>query len=246
MDRSSSPPRYVAAVLAAGVLVATAACSGGGPSGSATKSASPSAQLTGGQAEASLISPSALGAQWNPAAGGGTGRQDALLRSKANKADCQTLLERLRSGNLIGATPTAKATEAFTEPSRNARMTYQVAAFSQADAVKGMAWLKTLPNVCDGFTAVDPSGNKAIAQVVQTSLPKAGDDRFGVRMSMVTTVQGLKTTLALEAAAARIGPNAVSVTNGGLGGAGHADTRQAIQSGAQRLQKVLAGQTPQG
>ncbi|QRX96351.1 hypothetical protein [Streptomyces noursei] len=120
-----------------------------------SRAGNPSAQLTGGQAEASLISPSALGAQWNPAAGGGTGRQGALLR---------------------------------------------------------------------------PSGNKAIARVVRTSLPKAGDDRFGVRMSMVTTVQGLKATLALEAAAARIGPNAISVTNGGLGGAGHADTRQAIQS----------------
>ncbi|MFE3646771.1 hypothetical protein ACFXPZ_02495 [Streptomyces sp. NPDC059101] len=245
MDRSSSPPRCVAAVLAAGILMATAACSTSSPSRSAAKSASPGAKLTGSQAQAALISPSALGAQWNPA-GGGSDRQDTLLKSKANKADCQTFLERLRSGNLMGATPSAKATEAFAQPSRSARMTYQVASYSQADADKGMAWLKTLPNVCDGFTAVDTSGNKVIAQVFQTSLPKAGDDRFGVRMSMVSTVQGLKTTLALEAAAARVGPNVISVTNGGLGGAGHADTQQAIGSGAQRLQKVLAGQTPPG
>ncbi|WP_274918093.1 hypothetical protein [Streptomyces sp. WZ-12] len=246
MDRSPSLPRCAATVLAAGILMTTAACSGGGSSGSATKSTSPPGKLTGSQAQAALISPSALGAQWNPASGGGTGRQDTLLQSKANKPNCQTLLDRLRSGNLMGVTPTAKAGEAFTEPSRNARMTYQVASYSRADADKGMAWLRTLPNVCDGFTAVDGSGNKVIAQVVQTSLPKAGDDRFGVRLSMVTTVQGLKTTLALEAAAARIGPNVISVTNGGLGGAGHAATQQAIQSGGQRLQKVLSGQTPPG
>ncbi|AIA08076.1 hypothetical protein [Streptomyces noursei] len=246
MDRSSSPPRCLATVLAAGILMATAACSGGSSSGSATPSASPTAKLTGSQAEAALISPSALGAQWNPVSGGGTGRQDTLLHSKANKANCQTFLDRLKSGNLMGAAPTAKAGEAFTEPSRHARMTYQVGSYSPADADKGMAWLKTLPNVCDGFTAVGGSGNKVVAQVVQTSLPKAGDDRFGVRLSMVTTVQGLTTTLALEAAAARIGPNVISVTNGGLGGAGHADTQQAIQSGAQRLQKVLSGQTPPG
>ncbi|MFE7318770.1 hypothetical protein ACFU7T_37590 [Streptomyces sp. NPDC057555] len=246
MDRSSSPPFCVATVLAAGILTATAACSGGSPSGSATKSASPPAKLTGSQAEAALISPSALGAQWNPASGGGTGRQDTLLRGKANKANCQTFLDRLRSGNLMGATPTAKATEAFTEPSKSARMTYQVASYAQADADKGMAWLKTLPNVCDGFTTADPSRNKAVAQVAQLSLPKAGDDRFGVRMTMVTTVQGLKTALTVDAAAARIGPNVLSVTNGGLAGAGDADTQQAVESGAQRLQKVLAGQTPPG
>ncbi|MGD3105486.1 hypothetical protein [Streptomyces sp. YGL11-2] len=192
-----------------------------------------------------MISPSALGAQWNPATGGAT-RQDALLQSKVNKANCQTLLGRLESGNLMGATPTAKAAEAFNEPSRNAKMTYQVASYSEADADKGMAWLKTLPNVCDGFTAVDPSGNKAIGQVVQTSLPNAGDDRFGVRMTMASTVQGLRTTLTLDAAAARIGPNVISVTNGGTGGAGSADTQQAVQSGVQRLQRVLAGKTPQG
>ncbi|MFI1198575.1 hypothetical protein ACH4VR_03725 [Streptomyces sp. NPDC020883] len=125
-------------------------------------------------------------------------------------------------------------------------MTYLGASYSQADADKGMAWLKSLPNVCDGFTAVGPSGDKAVAQVTQVSLPKAGDDRFGVRMTMISTVQGLKTTLTVDAAATRTGPNVVSVTNGGLGGAGDADTKQAVESGARRLQKVLAGKTPQG
>jgi hypothetical protein len=47
--------------------------------------------------------------------------------------------------------------------------------------------------------------------------------------------------LTLDFAAVRVGDRAVSLTNGGLGGAAQDSTQQAVQVGTQRLQDVLAG-----
>lgn len=248
MDRTTPrPPRRAVAppAVAVAVLVAATACSGGGSSGSAAPSASPSSQLTDSQAKSALISVAALGAQWKAGAGSASaGTKDALLRSKTDKADCQVLLDRLNSVDLFGAGPTAKSTGVFTESSKNARLTYQVASYRPEALDKAMDWLKTLPSACDAFTATDPSGNKVTGQVVKTKLPDAGDDRIGLRTTLATTVQGLKATLTLDAAAVRVGSSAVTVTNGGLDGAEGSATEQAVQKGVPRLKEALAGRTP--
>lgn len=253
MDRTTPrPPRRAAAPPPVAVLMAmtmtitaTACSGGGGSSGSAAKSASPNTQLTDSQAKSALIGISALGAQWKAGAGSASaGTQDALLRSRTDKPDCQVLLDRLNSVDLFGAGPTAKSTEAFTESSRNARLTYQVASYRPDALDKAMDWLKTLPAGCDAFTATDPSGNKVNGQVVATKMPDVGDDRIGLRTTLATTVQGLKATLTLDTAAVRVGSSAVTVTNGGLDGAEGSATEQAVRKGVPRLTEALAGKTP--
>ena len=81
-------------------------------------------------------------------------------------------------------------------------------------------------------------------QVVEASLPKAGDARQGLTMTMTGTSDGDPVTLTLDVAAVRVGTDAITVTNGGLGGADHDSTKTAVQQGTDRLKDVQAGRTP--
>ncbi|KOV27638.1 hypothetical protein [Streptomyces sp. XY152] len=51
--------------------------------------------------------------------------------------------------------------------------------------------------------------------------------------------------LTLEVAAVRIDANAITVTDGVLGGVEQDSTTAAVEQGTQRLREVLAGRTPQ-
>jgi hypothetical protein len=87
--------------------------------------------------------------------------------------------------------------------------------------------------------------------VVPTVLPGVGDAREGLRLTMSGASSGdsgdgsgAAPMLTLDFAAVRVGDRAVSLTNGGLGGAAQDSTQQAVQVGTQRLQDVLAGRPP--
>jgi hypothetical protein len=81
-------------------------------------------------------------------------------------------------------------------------------------------------------------------QVVEASLPDAGDARQGLTVTVKGTAEGNPVTLTLDVAAVRVGTDAIAVTNGGLDGADHDTTETAVQSGVQRLEEVQAGRTP--
>ncbi|MFF4347317.1 hypothetical protein [Streptomyces sp. NPDC001530] len=266
------PSCLLASALTAGMLLSTAACSslgGFGGSGRTGVSASPAAKdspaasavrtLSEEQAQAALITNSDLGSQWTETEGSATWR-DALLKSKVdteafvtdkgNAADCQQLLDGLYAEDLLGEPKGARGVTGFDDSNDSddsdddGQMHYQVAAYGQAEVEAKLAWLKTLPDTCDQFTAVDNKGGQQTVQVISTSLPDVGDARQGLRVTMTGELEGDPSTLTLDFAAVRVGDSALSLTNGGLDGADEDSTQQAAQAGAQRLKDVLAGKTP--
>ncbi|GAA1928425.1 lipoprotein [Streptomyces sodiiphilus] len=243
-------PRPAAAALAAGVLWLTTAC---GEDRSDPKYGSPAeptaAEPTGAddravteaQARAALITDEDLPGQWSPADDGGTpaGR---MLRGKAGAAACHDLISGLRDNDVVG--PGSGATADRTFRGGDSTLSYQVAAYQEEAAVQGLERIKRLPAKCDDFTLTDAHGHRATAQVTGVSLPDTGDDSAGVRMVLDTEVEGLAATLTLEVAAVRVGPNVLTVVNGGLDGADEEATRTAVDTGTDRLREVMDGGTP--
>ncbi|MFG2457125.1 hypothetical protein ACGFWE_08645 [Streptomyces sp. NPDC048523] len=261
--RPARPLRALAPALAAGVLLTTAACSDGdgddsGPDRADTTriSSSPLAQaspapLTPAGARAALVTEADLEDDWNQVKNAATWRDSLLvgkvdvadfLTAKADAADCQKLLDRLYSDDLLGKPSGASALTGFEEGA--SRLLYQVAAYDKAALDTSFAWLKSLPVTCDQFTAKDSSGGQRTVQVVSTSLPKVGDARQGLRVTVQGTSGGTPATLTLDVAALRVGTDAISITNGGLDGADHDSTEQAAKLGTTRLKDVHAGRTP--
>lgn len=261
--RPARPLRALAPALAAGVLLTTAACSDGdgddgGPDRADTTriSSSPLAQaspapLAPAGARAALVTEADLEDDWNQVKNAATWRDSLLvgkvdvadfLTAKANAADCQKLLDRLYSDDLLGKPSGASALTGFEEGA--SRLLYQVAAYDKAGLDTSFAWLKSLPVKCDQFTAKDSSGGQRTVQVVSTSLPKVGDARQGLRVTVQGTSGGAPATLTLDVAALRVGTDAITITNGGLDGADHDSTEQAAKLGTARLKDVHAGRTP--
>ncbi|WP_037680909.1 hypothetical protein [Streptomyces griseus] len=261
----SRPARVLAAAVAAGTLVATAACSSDGDGGDAdtgsgvaaslvarhTVTASAAAPLTEAGARAALITEGDLEDDWTPVRDAADWR-DSLLVGKVDvagfltaeadaAADCQRLLDSLYDDGLLGKPFGASALTGFREG--DARLLHQVAEYRRADLDKAMAWLASLPQKCDRFTATGAGGERTV-QVVEASLPEEGDARQGLTVTVKGTADGSPVTLTLDVAAVRVGADAITVTDGGLDGADHDSTEQAVTEGAQRLKDVQAGHTP--
>ncbi|MFG2465965.1 hypothetical protein ACGFXB_10955 [Streptomyces canus] len=261
------PPRtfrVLASALAAGALLTTAACADGDDSGPdradtteiTTKiSSTPLAQqspaaLTPAGARAALVTEADLEDDWTQVKNAATWRDSLLvgqvdvadfLTGKADAAACQKLLDRLYDDELLGKPSGASALTGFKEG--ESRLLYQVAAYDKAALDTSFAWLKSLPVKCDQFT-VDSSGGQRTVQVVGATLPKEGDARQGLQVTVRGTSGGEPTTLTLDVAALRFGTDAIAFTNGGLDGADDDTTEQAAKLGAARLEDVQAGRTP--
>ncbi|AVH57560.1 MULTISPECIES: hypothetical protein [Streptomyces] len=263
----SRPTSLLASALTAGVLLSTAACASLGDSGDSGRtgvSASPAARqsptpsdiptLSEDQAKTALITNTDLGSQWSETEGAATWR-DALLKSKvdaeafvtdkAAAADCQKLLDGLYAEELLGEPSGARAVAGFDDSDNDAQMRYQVAAYGKAELDEKFAWLQTLPDKCDEFTAVDNKGGRQTVQVTEAQPPDdAGDANVGLKVTMAGELEGEPYTLTLDVGAVRVGDNALYLTNGGLDGADSDSTVQAIQAGTKRLEDTLAGKTP--
>ncbi|MEU3949725.1 hypothetical protein [Streptomyces sp. NPDC029526] len=259
----------MAAVLAAGTLLATAACSGGsGESGAAsgtastvaerppaaqtTASPSPGQQLTETGARNALITGSDLEDAWKPVKDPSTWRDSLLLgdvdaaqflTGKSDAQDCKRLMDSLYDETLLGTPSGASAITGFEEG--DSRLLYQVAAYRKADLDQSMEWLKSLPAACDEFTLTGSDHGERTVQVVERTLPGEGDARQGLTVTVKGTADGDPVTLTLDVAAVQVGANAITVTNGGLDGAAHDSTDAAVTQGTPRLMEVLAGGTPQ-
>lgn len=264
--RPVRPVRALTAVLAAGtLLVTTAACSGGedGASSASGVAASPVAErtttaspgkntLTSAGARTALITEGDLEDDWTQVAEKtaqswedelliGTVDTQQFLTGKTQAADCQRLLDGLYGDDLLGRPSGASELTGFTEG--DSRLLYQVAAYDRDDLDKSLDWLGSLPTECDQFTAKGSDGTLTV-QVVEASLPKSGDAREGVTVTVKGTSGGSPVTLTVDVAAVRVGDDAITVTNGGYGGADHDSTKDAVSHGTTRLKDVREGRTP--
>ncbi|MFJ2398105.1 hypothetical protein ACIOTI_35910 [Streptomyces sp. NPDC087843] len=250
---SPHPIRALSVAMTAGAVLATGACSNESDEIPAASSRSAGA-LTQDEAQTALINETDLEGNWTRV-NDTAGWRDSLLigkvdasqfstNSKADAADCQKLLDVLYSDELLTKPSGAKAMAGFTGGLDGARMLYTVAGYDQGQLNSSLAWLKTLPVKCAQFTVKDKDGSARSAQVIETSLPKAGDSRQGLRLTIQGPVSGTPGTLTLDLAAVRVGSNAITVTNGGLGGTEADSTQQAVSLGTQRLKDVLAGKSP--
>ncbi|MFD8718842.1 hypothetical protein ACFV2H_12685 [Streptomyces sp. NPDC059629] len=261
MTRPSRPARVLASALAAGTLLATAACAdeSGTPEAStvspaAERSPAPSATpaLTGAGAQAALITPADIEDDWQLANDAATWRNTMLvgkvdvaqfLTAKADAADCQRLLDGLYSDSLLGRTTGASGLRGFT--SEDSRLLYQVGDYGSANLNATLDWLKSLPEKCNQFTATAADGSPRTVQVVEyKEPPKAGDALAALTVTVQGTSNGQPAKTTLDVAAFRVGASGAAVTNGGLSGVDHDSTVLALQNGAQRLKDVLSGKTP--
>ncbi|MFF7278414.1 hypothetical protein [Streptomyces griseorubiginosus] len=260
-QRPPRPVRVLASALAAGALLTTAACSDGDDSGAESAdttriSSSPLAQespaaLTPAGARAALVTEADLEGDWDQVKNASTWHDSLLvgkvdvadfLSAKANAADCQKLLDALYDDDLLGKPSGASALTGFEEG--DSRLLYQVAAYDKAALNTSLNWLKSLPVKCDQFTATDSSGGKRTVQVTESSLPKEGDARQGLQVTVQGTSGGAPTTLTLDVAVVRVGTDAITITNGGFDGADSDSTKTAVELGTERLKDVQAGRTP--
>ncbi|GHB31888.1 lipoprotein [Streptomyces viridiviolaceus] len=268
MSRSPSHPvRLFASVLATGALLTTAACAGGdSDTVAAEATASPAAEaaravgktptpspgtLTESGAKAALLTEADLEDDWQRVEDADKWRDTLLvgkvdvadfLTAKADAADCQKLLDGLYGDDLLGKPSGASALAGFEQG--DSRLLEQVAAYDQATLDDAMKWLKSLPAECDQFTATGSPDGERTVQVTQTSVPKEGDARQGLHVTVQGTAADAPATLTLDVAVVRVGNDAITITAGGLDG-GEADSvTQGVELGTQRLKDVLAGKTP--
>lgn len=263
--RPSRLARVLSPALAAGALLATAACSDDGDKGGSRASGvsaspvaerrqtpSPTATLTESGARTARITEADIEDDWQQVKDTeaenwhdslliGTVDVSDFLTAKADAADCQRLLDSLFDDDLLGRPSGASALRGFTQ--NDSRLLYQVASYDRTDPQDSLNWMASLPQKCDQFTVTD-GGERRTVQVVETSLPGVGDAREGLRVTVRGTTGGEEATLTLDVGAVRVGNDAITVTAGGLAG-GEADSiQQAVKLGTQRLQDVLAGKTP--
>ncbi|MFE1510390.1 hypothetical protein [Streptomyces sp. NPDC058726] len=262
------PARVLALSLAAGTLLATAACSGadsGASSGSETASTvaergvaartaspSPSSDLTGTGARNALITPEDIEDDWTQVENPQEWRDSLpvgsvdvaqFVNGQSDASECRRLVDALYDETLLGRPTGASALTGFQEG--DSRLLYQVAAYDKPDLDDSMEWLKSLPDTCDQFTLTGGGSGDRTVQVIGLKLPDSGDFRQGLTVTVKGESNGTPVTLTLDVAAVQIGADAITVTNGGLDGAGHDTTSTAVEQGAERLEDVLAGRTPQ-
>lgn len=267
MTRTRRPAPALAAALAAATLLTCAACSddtknsAGATDVTATTSdvaATPLAAqttaaptLTEAGAQAALITESDIEDDWTQVENAEDWRDSLLiaqvdvgdfLTGKADAADCQRLLDGLYDEDLLGKPSGASALRGFEEG--DSRLLYQVAAYDRTDVGESLAWMKTLPEKCDRFTATDKAGEERTVEVTETSLPDEGDARQGLRVVVKGDVDGSPTTLTQDVAAVQVGSDAITVTAGGLDGVEDDSVEEAVEKGTQRLKDVQAGKTP--
>lgn len=258
MPRRPAARVLVVSALSVATLLAAAACSGNGPDRPRSAPRSPASPtpraaehppatrttpaappvLTEAQARAALVTEADLGEPWVPTRGTATWR-DGLLKATTGDADCRRLLDALYADDIFGAPGGPRAVVALDDVDTDAQLRHQVTSSRTSDLDRTLDWLKTLPEKCGRFTATTARGEEAEVGVTEVPLTEAGDARRGLRVTLTDAdADGEPTVLTLEVAAVRVGDDAISVTNGGLGDV-HSDiTRAVAELGAERLTEV--------
>lgn len=190
--------------------------------------------LTEAQARAALISEADLGEPWVPTEGGATWR-DSMLKADTESADCRRLLDALYAEELFGPDARTRASVGLDDEWDEAQLRYQVVAHRTEDIDRTLAWLGGLPDTCGEFTATAQGGTMTV-QVSEAEMPEVGDARQGLRVVLSAVSEYDEApTLTLHVAAVRVGDDAITITNGGLGDVPADATATAVELGAQRL-----------
>ncbi|MFF0225847.1 hypothetical protein [Streptomyces sp. NPDC004629] len=249
--------------LVAGVSLAVTACAAPRPgprtevetaAGAAPRTTSPATALTVGQARQALLTETDLGSQWTRSRDTAGGYDDLLratvdghayLTHRRDAAACQRLLDRLRLDGLLDEPGGQAHASAVFDAEDGGRLRYTVGTYPTAQLGGVRAWLGTLPHKCNAFQATRPDGGTENVQVSVLDVPKAGDMRQALLVVVKGRTDGVPFTLSLNVAFVTAGTSsAITLINGGLGGASADSTAQAVRLGAQRLATVLAGGTP--
>ncbi|MEQ8146154.1 hypothetical protein [Streptomyces sp. OP7] len=221
------------------------------PASSSPATSAPASDLSEAGARSALITPADIEDNWTQVRNPQEWRDSLLVGNvdvaafvdgKGDAADCQRLVDALFDETLLGRPSGASALTGFEQG--DSRLLYQVAAYDKAELDDSMQWMSDLPDTCDQFTLTGGDAGERTVQVNETSLPKVGDKRQGLTVTVKGESSGAPVTLSLDVAAVQIGADAITVTNGGLDGADHDTTSAAVEQGTQRLQEVLAGRTP--
>lgn len=241
----------IASTLSAATLLSAAGCSVAGLDKAATAVRAPDSPaattaprtpaadptLTVAQARASLISEGDLGEPWVATRGFATWR-DTMLKARAESADCQRLLDVLYAEELFGPDARTRASVGLDDEENDAQLRYQVVAHRTEDMDRTLAWLGSLPDKCGGFTATARGGSMTV-EVSAAEMAEVGDARQGLRIVLSgVSEDGEAPTLTLHAAAVRVGDDAITLTNGGLGEVPADATSTAVELGARRLAEV--------
>ncbi|CAL9520878.1 hypothetical protein [Streptomyces griseomycini] len=250
----------LASALSVTALLTTAACSAGGretalplpapytSSEAPSSSAAPAVEqptpapvppvLSEEQVRAALITEADLGEPWVPTRGAATWR-DGVLKATTRNADCRRLLDALYTEELFGAPTGPHAVVALDDSYNDSQLRYQVSAHRPADVDRVLAWLGTLPEKCERFTATSARAGVQDVEVEELPLPEAGDARLALRVTMAgETADGEPTNLTVDVAAVRVGENTITLTNGGFGAVLYEVTRAVAGLGADRLSEI--------
>ncbi|MFD3835845.1 hypothetical protein ACFWWC_06240 [Streptomyces sp. NPDC058642] len=194
--------------------------------------------LTPDQAQAALITDTDLGEPWTMTEGAATWR-DGLLKATANAPACQRLLDTLYTEEFFGADAQVRARTGLDDTWNDAQLHHQVVADRPADVDRTLAWLKTMPKKCGRFKAATATGTVQNAEVTAAPLPKIGDARQSLRLTLNgESAAGEETTLTLDVAVVRIGDDTIVLTNGGPGDVYAEITQGVAELGAKRLTDV--------
>ncbi|WP_320773791.1 hypothetical protein [Streptomyces sp. CRN 30] len=240
------PYRVLVPALTAVVLVGAAACaqrgegSASGTRSSAADRASPAASppaapaLTDADAEGALLRAEDLGGAWAGTEGAATWR-DGLLKGRADRPECQELLDGVYAEDLLGAPSGGSAAVGFDDGEYGAQLRHRVGQYKQSAVDARLGRLHELTDECAAFGVTGGDGRTHDVQVGPVGLPGAGDARQGLRMTVSGGVEGEEGPLTLDVAAVRVGDGAALLTHGGLYGVDDTTTQQAFERGAQRL-----------
>lgn len=249
------PYRLLALVLTAGVLVLALAWlrdaeqrvpEGSRVSGelsAAAPSPSPAPALSDTRLQGALLRKGDLGRSWGRTKGAATWR-DGLLKGRADRPECQELLDAVYAEDLLGEPSGAMAVAGFDDTEYGAQMRYQVGAYRREVVDAKLGHMGELAAHCGQFAATGAAGRRYDVRVAPVQLPGIGDARQALRMTVSGEVGGEEGALTLDVAALRVGDVAALLTYGGLGGIDDTTTREAAQQAAQRLQSVLSGKNP--
>ncbi|MFF3328596.1 hypothetical protein ACFYWX_03390 [Streptomyces sp. NPDC002888] len=247
MTRPPARAAVVPSALALTALLTVAACSAAGsgtapaaaPASPAATAPSPAGAptLTDAQAQAALITAGDLGEPWTPTQGAATWR-DGLLKASADVPECGRLLDALYAEELFGPDARILAVAGLDDDWYQAQLHYQVVTHPPAEVDRTLAWLRTLPRSCGEFRAKAAGGRVQDGTVTEAALPKVGDARQGLRITLTSETADETTQLTLYVAAVRVGDDTITVTNGGVGEIFDSVTQAAVEIGAQRVAEV--------
>ncbi|MGY0068400.1 hypothetical protein ACWZEH_16620 [Streptomyces sp. QTS137] len=226
------------AAPASAPVTAPARPSAASPAAEPSSPAAPGSGLNEEQLRAALITETDLGQPWVPTRGVATWR-DALLKSSTKDADCRRLLDVLYTEELFGTAAGPRAVVALDDAYSGAQLRYQVAAYRPAEVDRTLRWLDGLPKKCGEFTATARKDGVQKVEVDALTLPKAGDARRALRITMTgETPDHQLTRLTLDLAVVRAGEETITLTNGGFGDVASEVTQVIAEFGTNRLTEI--------